>query len=235
MAPQMSVLGIDIAKLVFHVIGMDDIGYVVLRKRLARSESLPFIAPLSPLRNRHFQYLLRCIVPRSVLEAKVMQPTTRFHHGIPNAILQEADLIFHHSVAFHPTKDVCDADSDGENTTIGDFLRRGEFPATRFLFEVNNRDVGQDESLEAHILIEITSGRQARALQLSQDLIVGLPFTGSTQEAHLTGCINHQEVVDRMTCLFAAVVCLLVFWIGWALASSSPGISPLCTPWPRTR
>jgi transposase len=50
MAQQMSVLGIDIAKLVFHVVGMDDTGHVVLRKRLARSELLPCIAQLSPPR-----------------------------------------------------------------------------------------------------------------------------------------------------------------------------------------
>lgn len=50
MAQQTIVLGIDIAKLVFHVVGMDDTGHVVLRKRLVRSELLPFIAQLSPLR-----------------------------------------------------------------------------------------------------------------------------------------------------------------------------------------
>jgi transposase len=50
MAQQMSVLGIDIAKLVFHVVGMDDTGAVVLRKRLARSEWLAFIANGPPLR-----------------------------------------------------------------------------------------------------------------------------------------------------------------------------------------
>jgi transposase len=50
MAQKMSVLGIDIAKLVFHVVGMDDTGAVVLRKRLARSELLTFIANLPPLR-----------------------------------------------------------------------------------------------------------------------------------------------------------------------------------------
>jgi hypothetical protein len=38
MAQTISVLGIDIAKLVCHVVGMDDAGHVVLRKRLARSE-----------------------------------------------------------------------------------------------------------------------------------------------------------------------------------------------------
>jgi transposase len=50
MAQQISVLGIDIAKLAFHVVGMDDTGVVVLRKRMARSELLTFIASLPPLR-----------------------------------------------------------------------------------------------------------------------------------------------------------------------------------------
>jgi transposase len=46
----MSVLGIDIATQVFHVVGMDDRGHVVLRKRLARSALLTFIANVPPLR-----------------------------------------------------------------------------------------------------------------------------------------------------------------------------------------
>jgi transposase len=50
MAQQMSVLGIDIATQVFHVVGMDDSGHVVLRKRLARSTLLAFIANVPPLR-----------------------------------------------------------------------------------------------------------------------------------------------------------------------------------------
>jgi transposase len=50
MAQQMSVWGSDMAKLVCHVVGMDDTGHVALRKRLARSELLYCIAKLSPLR-----------------------------------------------------------------------------------------------------------------------------------------------------------------------------------------
>jgi transposase len=50
MAQTIGVLGIDIAKRVFHVVGMDDAGHVVLRKRLARSELQRFIANLPPLR-----------------------------------------------------------------------------------------------------------------------------------------------------------------------------------------
>jgi hypothetical protein len=37
MAQQISVLGIDMAKLVFRIVGLDDTGHVVLRKRVARS------------------------------------------------------------------------------------------------------------------------------------------------------------------------------------------------------
>src|SRR5919108_5901424 len=48
MAQQIRVLGINNAKLVFHVVGMDHTGHVVLRKRIARSALLHFIATLPP-------------------------------------------------------------------------------------------------------------------------------------------------------------------------------------------
>jgi hypothetical protein len=48
MAQKINVLGIDIAKLVFHIVGMDDMGHVVLRKRMARGALLHFIAMLPP-------------------------------------------------------------------------------------------------------------------------------------------------------------------------------------------
>jgi transposase len=50
MAQTISVLGIDIAKLVLHVVGMNDAGHIVFRKRMARSELRRFIANLPPLR-----------------------------------------------------------------------------------------------------------------------------------------------------------------------------------------
>ncbi len=45
----MSVLGIDIAKRIFHVVGMDKRGQIVLRKRLARHALMPCIATLPPV------------------------------------------------------------------------------------------------------------------------------------------------------------------------------------------
>jgi transposase len=49
MAQKINVLGIDIAQLVFHIVGMDDTGHVVLRKRMTRSALLHFIAMRPPV------------------------------------------------------------------------------------------------------------------------------------------------------------------------------------------
>ena len=48
MEQQLSVLGIDIAKQVFHLVGMDEHGTIQLRKRLARAQVMTFIAQLPP-------------------------------------------------------------------------------------------------------------------------------------------------------------------------------------------
>ncbi len=44
-----SVVGIDIAKRIFHVVGMDETGHIVCRKRLSRQALMPFIATLPPV------------------------------------------------------------------------------------------------------------------------------------------------------------------------------------------
>src|SRR5215471_10902652 len=46
MKQEMNVLGIDIAKHVFHAVGMDDREKIVLRKRLSRHDLIPLIAKL---------------------------------------------------------------------------------------------------------------------------------------------------------------------------------------------
>src|SRR5712691_5293306 len=49
MKPAMSVLGIDIAKRVFHAVGMENTGKIVFRKRLSRHDLMPFLAKLPPV------------------------------------------------------------------------------------------------------------------------------------------------------------------------------------------
>src|SRR5215831_8883630 len=48
MKRDISVVGIDIAKRVFHLVGLDERGQIVLRKRCSRGEVLPLLANLGP-------------------------------------------------------------------------------------------------------------------------------------------------------------------------------------------
>jgi len=104
-----------------------------------------------------------------------MQATTCFHYDIANTILQEADFVLHHPVAFHPTNGVFNTDSDGGNTPIGRFLRWGEFTPTGFFLGLKRRHTGQEESLESRILIETTAGWQRIAARSAMHLSCVLP------------------------------------------------------------
>src|SRR5215510_7896690 len=46
---KLSVIGIDIAKQVFHLVGMDEQGTILVRKRLYRAQVMAFIAQLPPM------------------------------------------------------------------------------------------------------------------------------------------------------------------------------------------
>jgi len=69
-----TVLGVDLAKSVFHLHGVDQQGKVVLKKRLDRERMLPFFANLPPcligleacLLNSKAALSIRLIVPRVV-------------------------------------------------------------------------------------------------------------------------------------------------------------------------
>jgi len=81
-------------------------------------------------------------------------------------------------------------------------------------------------ALEPHVLRETTPGREGIALQIREAFIIGFPFIGGTQEANEAGLIDHEEVVDRMAFLLAAVVVLLVLGIDWAMDWSLRTIMP---------
>jgi hypothetical protein len=132
-----------------------------------------------------------------------MQATTRFHDGITNTVLHETDFIFDHPIAFHPTNRVFNADSNRGDYAIVCFLRWGEFTPTGFFLGLHDGDTGQDKSLEAHILIEATPRRECIASQIGNALIRHLAFRGRTQETHVTGFVDHEEVFNRVVFLLA--------------------------------
>jgi hypothetical protein len=155
-----------------------------------------------------------------------MQATACCHDGIPHPVLQKADFVLHDPVAFHPTNGVFYTNSDGRNTTIRGFLQGREFPSRRCFLGLDNCDVLQAESLEAFILIQTPARWQRIPSQFCQALIRGFAFIRVTQEAHMTGLVDHEEVFERVTLLLAAVVCLLLFRVGRAVDRTFSAIMP---------
>jgi hypothetical protein len=146
-----------------------------------------------------------------------MQATTRFHDGVPNPILQEANFVFHNPVTLHATNRVFNPHSDGGNPTIRRLLRWGQFPSRWCFLGLEDGDARQEKPLKALILIETTTGWQRIARQFGHALISGFPFTGVAQETHVTGLLDHEEVFERVTLLLTAVIFLLLFGIGRAM------------------
>ena len=75
MQPAMSVLGIDIAKRVFHAVGMDERGKIVLRKRLSRHDLMPFAT--APSTHRPGSLRRRALLGETfhaMYEVKLMAP-----------------------------------------------------------------------------------------------------------------------------------------------------------------
>jgi hypothetical protein len=155
-----------------------------------------------------------------------MQATTCFHDAVPHPVLQEADVVLHDSVAFHPTDGVFDPDADGRDPTIRRLLRGRGFPSTRCCLRLDDRDVMQAESLEALILIQTAARWQGRPSQLCQALIRCFAFIGGAQEAHVTCLSDHEEIFERVTLLLATVICLWLFGIGRTVDRTFGAIMP---------
>jgi hypothetical protein len=155
-----------------------------------------------------------------------MQSTTRVHDGVANTILQETSLVFDHTIAFHTVNGVFDTDANGRDRTIGCFLRWGEFSTRGLFLRLDDRDPIARIALELPILIQTTATGEGIAFESCQAFIIGLSFIGSTQEAKMTGLIDDEEGFDRMAFLLAAIVFLLILWIGWAVERSRCAIMP---------
>jgi len=111
----MSVLGIDIAKRLFHVVGMNERGQIVLRKRLARNALRPCIATLPPVligmeacggahdwarRFRAHHHAVKRMAPQFVKPSiKSNKNDMRDAEGIGEAVTRP-------TMRFMPTKDV---------------------------------------------------------------------------------------------------------------------------------
>jgi hypothetical protein len=155
-----------------------------------------------------------------------MQATPWFHDRITNAVLEEADFILYHPIAFHPTHGMFHAESDRRDPPMSGFLRRGQFAPTGFFRGLDDGHAGQDKALESEVLIETTPSGPGVTHEVRQAFIMCFAFIGGAQEATGTSLIAHEQVFDRMALLLATVLLLLLLGISRAMDRSLSTIMP---------
>ena len=112
---KLSVVGIDIAKQVFHLVGMDEHGTILVRKRLYRAQVMVFIAQLPPTRIgmeacggahdwarrfREYGHEVQLMAPQFV------KPYVKAHKNDLRDAEAIAEAVTRPTMRFVPTKDV---------------------------------------------------------------------------------------------------------------------------------
>jgi len=119
MKRDMSVVGIDIAKRVFHLVGMDERGKIVMRKRCSRGEVLPLLANLGPTTigmeacgGAH--YWARCLREQGhevkLMAPQFVKPYVKSNKNDMRDAEAIAEAVTRPSMRFVPVKDVAQQD-----------------------------------------------------------------------------------------------------------------------------
>jgi transposase len=119
MTRDISVIGIDIAKHVFHCVGLDGRGQIVLRKRCSRGEVLPWLANLGPTTigmeacgGAH--YWARCLRAQGhvvkLMAPQFVKPYVKSNKNDMRDAEAIAEAVTRPSMRFVPVKDVAQQD-----------------------------------------------------------------------------------------------------------------------------
>ena len=146
MKQEMTVLGIDLAKHVFHAVGMDNTGKIVFRKRLSRHDLMPFIAKLPMVligleacggahywarRFRASGHEVKLMAPQFV------KPYVKSNKNDSRDAEAIAEAVTRPTMRFVPTKDVDQQDIQALHRV----RERGELPERHASWESRLRDV----------------------------------------------------------------------------------------------
>jgi len=111
-----------------------------------------------------------------------MQGTAEFHHQIADALLPQADPVFHNAAALDTAVDMLDPQPTLVQGLVGPLLFQGEFLASWFLGRHEDLDLGQCERQEAQILQQLASSGQGIRRCISNGFIMDATAIGLAQE-----------------------------------------------------
>jgi hypothetical protein len=132
----------------------------------------------------------------------------------------QPQLIFHDAAALDPAHCMLDPHSNAVDTAILFLFFRCQCSTTWLFLWLNDHNPFNLKALKSPILIQLTSCGKLIAFTVCCPFIMTRSFPGFSQTPHSAMLINHDDVLDGVIFLLAAVVPFLFFGITWTIYRS---------------
>jgi hypothetical protein len=144
-------------------------------------------------------------LPRAQAHPEVMQGTADLHHHIADALLPEADPIFHNATALHATVDMLDAEPTLVQGLVRLLLLQGQLRTAWLLHRHENYHLRECERQEAQILQQPTASREWVGGGLSDAQIMDTAAIGLAQKEDQEEGIDEQDIFDGVVLFLPAI------------------------------
>jgi hypothetical protein len=139
----------------------------------------------------------------------MVQGTTEFHHEIADALLPQADPVFHNATTLDAAVDMLDPQPPLVERLVGPLLLQGQLLTAGLLRRHEDRHLGERERQEAQILQQPTPSRERVGSGFRNAQIMGTAAVGIAQKEDREQGIDEQDIFDGVVFFLAAITLFL--------------------------
>ncbi len=144
-------------------------------------------------------------LPRIQAHPEVVQGTAEFHHQIADALLPQADPVFHDATALDTAVDMLDPQPPLVERLVGPLLLQGQLRTAWLLRRHEDLHLRERERQEAQILQQPTPGRERVGGGLRDAQIMDTAAVGVAQKEDDEQGIDEQDIFDGVVFFLAAI------------------------------
>src|SRR5215470_9474631 len=136
---------------------------------------------------------------------EVVQGTTDLHHEIADALLPQADPVFHDAATFDAAVDMLDPQPPLVERLVGQVLLQGQLPTAWLLRRHQDLHLREREGQETEILQQPTPGRERVGGGLRDAQVMDTAAVSVAQKDDDEQGIDEQDIFDRVVLFLAAI------------------------------
>ena len=140
---------------------------------------------------------------------EVVQGTAELHHEIADALLPQADPVFHKATTLHAAVDMLNPQPPLVERLVGALLLQGQLRTAGFLRRHEDCHLREREGQETQVLQQPTPGRERVGGGLRDAQIMGTAAVGIAQKEDEEESIDEQDIFDGVISFLPAITRLL--------------------------